>query len=192
MTSDYLRHSPAATSGCRRTRASRSTPSRTRRSARSRRKRSTTAADKQRPRRGHHHAAHGLAAEPMYTPELVAGNWYSDAQARTSAACVVIGEALADKARVEGRRTIRSRPRPDSSRSGSSGTTATPRTRGGNLPAARHAAGGLRSPGEINSYWISTTTQDHADDRPDHRARRGRARRGRQPVDNHRALRPEA
>ena len=36
----------------------------------------------------------------MYTPDLVAGNWYSDAQARTGARVVVIGQALADKAHV--------------------------------------------------------------------------------------------
>ena len=98
----------------------------------------------------------------MYTPDLVAGNWYSDAQARTSARVVVIGQALADKAHVGVGERIRFK------------TAAGPvslRVVGINSSAAGPGMvmlplgtlqSALRSPGEINNYWISTTTRDHA------------------------------
>jgi putative ABC transport system permease protein len=42
----------------------------------------------------------GLPERPMYAPKIVAGTWYSDAQARGGARVAVIGRALADKAHV--------------------------------------------------------------------------------------------
>jgi putative ABC transport system permease protein len=104
----------------------------------------------------------GLPERPMYTPDVVAGSWYSDAQARSGAAVAVIGRALADTAHAGVGDTIRIK------------TAAGPvplRIIGINSNAAGPAMvmlplktlqTALRSPGEINNYWISTTTQDHA------------------------------
>jgi putative ABC transport system permease protein len=104
----------------------------------------------------------GLPDRPLYTPQLVAGNWYSDAQARSNARVAVIGRSLADKAHVVVGGTIRV------------GTAAGPvslRVVGIN---SNLAGGGmvilplgtlqsaLRSPREVNNYWISTTSRDHA------------------------------
>ena len=134
----------------------------------------------------------GLSERPMYTPDLVAGNWYSDAQARSNARVAVIGQALADKAHVGVGESIRLKTAAGpvslrivgiNSNAAGPGMVILPL---GTLQSA------LRSPGEINNYWISTTTRDHAAIDRHHRARRGRARRRRQPVDHHGALRPEA
>jgi putative ABC transport system permease protein len=105
---------------------------------------------------------YGLSERPMYTPDLVAGNWYSDAQARTSARVVVIGEALADKAHVGVGDSIRFKTAAGlvslrvvgiNSSAAGPGMVMLPL---GTLQSA------LRSPGEINNYWISTTTRDPA------------------------------
>src|SRR4029453_15321853 len=42
----------------------------------------------------------GFPEGPIYRPTLVAGNWYSDAQARSGARVAVVGRSLADKAHV--------------------------------------------------------------------------------------------
>jgi ABC-type lipoprotein release transport system permease subunit len=104
----------------------------------------------------------GLPERPLYTPDLVAGSWYSDAQARANARVAVLGQALADKAHAGVGDSIRLK------------TAAGPislRVVGINS----NAAGGqmvllplgtlqsaLHSPGEINNYWIRTTSRDHA------------------------------
>ena len=104
---------------------------------------------------------YGLSERPMYTPDLVAGNWYSNAQARSNARVAVIGQALADQAHAEVGERIRV-------------TTAAGPVSLRVVGINSNAAGGmvllplgtlqssLRSPGEINNYWISTTTQDHS------------------------------
>jgi putative ABC transport system permease protein len=105
---------------------------------------------------------YGLSERPMYTPDLVAGNWYSDAQARTSARVVVIGEALAHTAHVGVGDRIRFKTAagPVSLRVvGINSNAAGP---GMVLLPLGTLQSVLRSPGEINNYWISTTTQDHA------------------------------
>jgi putative ABC transport system permease protein len=104
---------------------------------------------------------YGLSQRPMYTPNLVAGKWYSNAQARSSARVAVIGQALADKAHVGVGEPIRVKTAagPVSLRvvginsNAAGGMVLLPL---GTLQSALHSAG------EINNYWISTTTQDHA------------------------------
>ena len=103
----------------------------------------------------------GLPERPMYTPDLEAGSWYSDAQARSGARVAVIGRALAEKADAGVGDTIQVK------------TAAGPvplRVIGINSNGAGPAMillplktlqTALRSPGEINNYWISTTTRDH-------------------------------
>jgi putative ABC transport system permease protein len=104
----------------------------------------------------------GLPERPLYTPEVVAGTWYSDAQARSGAHVAVIGRALADKAHAGVGDTIRIK---------TAAGTVPLRVIGINSNAAgpkmvmlplKTLQTALRSPGEINNYWISTTTQDHA------------------------------
>jgi putative ABC transport system permease protein len=104
---------------------------------------------------------YGLPQRPMYTPDLVAGGWYGDAQARSGAPVAVIGQALADKAhagigdpiRVEtAAGPVTLRVIGINSNGGAPGMVLLP------LKTLQTA---LRSPGEINNYWISTTTRDH-------------------------------
>jgi putative ABC transport system permease protein len=105
---------------------------------------------------------YGLSERPMYTPDLIAGHWYSDAQARSRARVAVIGRALADKAGVDVGTSIRvsTAAGPVSLRVvGINSNAAGPMMillPIGTLQAA------LRSPGEVNNYWISTTTRDPA------------------------------
>jgi putative ABC transport system permease protein len=104
----------------------------------------------------------GLPERPMYTPDLVAGKWYSDAQAHANARVAVIGQALADKAHVGvgGSVRIKAAAGPISLRVVGINSNAA----GGQmvlLPLGTLQAA-LRSPGEINNYWISSTTRDHA------------------------------
>jgi putative ABC transport system permease protein len=98
----------------------------------------------------------------MYTPDLVAGSWYSDAGARAKARVAVIGQALADKAHVGVGDSIRIKAAagPITLRVVGINSNAD----GGQmvlLPLGTLQAA-LRSPGEINNYWISTTSRDHA------------------------------
>jgi putative ABC transport system permease protein len=105
---------------------------------------------------------YGLSERPMYTPDLVAGNWYSDAQARTGARVVVIGRALADKAHVGVGDRIRFKlaAGPVSLRVvGINSNAAGP---GMVLLPLGTLQSALRSPGQINNYWISTSTRDPA------------------------------
>jgi putative ABC transport system permease protein len=104
----------------------------------------------------------GLTERPMYTPDLVAGSWYSDAQAHANARVAVIGKALADKARVGVGDRIRIKTAAGPVSLGVVGINGA--AAGGQmvlLPLGTLQAA-LGSPGEINNYWISTTTQDHA------------------------------
>ena len=134
----------------------------------------------------------GLSERPMYTPDLVAGSWYSDAQARSNARVAVIGRSLADKAHVGVGERIRVKTAagPVSLRVvGINSNAAGP---GMVLLPLGTLQSALRSPGEINNYWISTTTQDHAAiDRITARVEDALAAGGNQ-VDHHGALRPEA
>ena len=105
----------------------------------------------------------GLARNPMYLPELVAGHWYTDTQARTNQPVAVVGRALADKAGVSVGDTIQVKTAAGTIPLRVVGTTTNLENQGaaiylplGTLQAA------LRTPGEVNSYWISTTSQDHA------------------------------
>jgi putative ABC transport system permease protein len=105
---------------------------------------------------------YGLSERPMYTPDLIAGHWYSDAQARTHARVAVIGRALADKAHVAVGESIRIKAAagPVSLRVvGINSNAAGP---GMVLLPLGTLQSALRSPGEINNYWISTTSRDHA------------------------------
>jgi putative ABC transport system permease protein len=104
---------------------------------------------------------YGLSERPMYKPEVVAGEWYSDAQARANAHLAVIGRALADKAHVAVGETIHVKTAAGvvslrvvgiTTAVGSGWMVMLPI---GTLQAA------LRSPGEVNNYWISTTSKDH-------------------------------
>jgi hypothetical protein len=89
---------------------------------------------------------YGLSERPMYTPDLVAGNWYSDAQARTSARVVVIGEALAHTANVGVGDRIRFKDRGRTRRAqGRRDQQQRRRPRDG-PPPARHAAVGPSQP----------------------------------------------
>jgi putative ABC transport system permease protein len=104
----------------------------------------------------------GLPERPLYTPDLVAGTWYSDAQARANAPVAVVGQLLADKAHVGvgGRIRVETAAGPVSLRVVGINSNAA----GGQmilLPLGTLQTA-LRSPGEINNYWISTTTRDHA------------------------------
>jgi putative ABC transport system permease protein len=104
----------------------------------------------------------GLPERPMYTPDLVAGSWYSDAGARAKARVAVIGQALADKAHVGVGDSIRIKAAagPITLRVVGINSNAD----GGQmvlLPLGTLQAA-LRSPGEINNYWIGTTSRDHA------------------------------
>ena len=105
---------------------------------------------------------YGLSERPMYKPELVAGNWYSDAQARANAHVAVIGRALADKAQVAvgGSIQVKTAAGPVSLRV--VGITAKAANGGMVMLPLRTLQSALRSPGEVNNYWISTTSQDHA------------------------------
>jgi putative ABC transport system permease protein len=103
---------------------------------------------------------YGLPERPMYTPDLDAGEWYSDAQARSGGRVAVIGRALADKAGVDVGQNVRvsTAAGPVSLRvvginSNAAGPTLIM------LPIGTLQAA-LRSPGEVNNYWISTTTRD--------------------------------
>jgi putative ABC transport system permease protein len=103
----------------------------------------------------------GLSERPMYTPDLVAGNWYSDAQARSHARVAVIGRALADKAGVDVGQSIRvnTAAGPVSLRVvGINSNAAGPMIL---LPIGTLQAA-LRSPGEVNNYWIRTTSREPA------------------------------
>jgi putative ABC transport system permease protein len=105
---------------------------------------------------------YGLSEPPMYTPDLVAGNWYSGAQARTGARVAVVGRALADKAHVGvgGSIGVKTAAGSVSLRVvGINSNAAGPMTVLLPLGTLQSA---LRSPGEVNNYWISTTTRDHA------------------------------
>ena len=104
----------------------------------------------------------GLPERPMYTPDLVAGNWYSDAQARSGARVAVVVRSIADKAHVGVGGRIRVK---------TAAGLVTLRVVGINSNAAGPGMillplgtlqTALRSPGEINNYWISTTTRDHS------------------------------
>jgi putative ABC transport system permease protein len=103
----------------------------------------------------------GLSERPLYTPDLIAGTWYSGAQARAHARVAVIGQALADKADVGvgGNIRVKTAAGPVSLRvvginsNAAGGMILLPL---GTLQSA------LRNPGQVNNYWISTTTQDHA------------------------------
>jgi len=105
---------------------------------------------------------YGLPERPMYKPELVAGNWYSDAQARSNAHVAVIGRALADKAHVTvgGNIRIKTAAGPISLRV--VGVTAKAANGGMVMLPIGTLQSALRSPGEVNNYWISTTSKDHA------------------------------
>lgn len=104
---------------------------------------------------------YGLSGRSMYTPDLVAGHWYSDAQARAGARVAVVGQVLADKAHVGVGESIRLKTAagPVSLRVVGINSTAA----GGQmviLPLGTLQSA-LRIPGQINNYWISTTTRDH-------------------------------
>ncbi|MGZ6638426.1 MAG: ABC transporter permease [Solirubrobacteraceae bacterium] len=126
----------------------------------------------------------GLVQKPWYVPELVSGHWYTSAQARTNAPVAVIGKALADKAHVgvggliqadtaAGRRPLRV-----------IGITTSLLNAGavaymplGTLQSA------LGTPGQINNYWIRTTSQAHdAIDRVTNRVEDTLAAHGNQPT----------
>src|SRR5512132_324698 len=104
----------------------------------------------------------GLPERPMYTADLVAGSWYSDAQARSGARVAVVARAIADKAHVGVGGRIRVK---------TAAGAVTLRVVGINTNAAGPGMvllplgtlqSALRSPGEINNYWISSSTQDHS------------------------------
>jgi putative ABC transport system permease protein len=105
----------------------------------------------------------GVAQTPMYRPEIVAGRWYTAAQARSNANVGVIGRALADKAGVGVGGTIDVKTAAGTVPLRVIGITTNIENQGatiylplGTLQAALH------TPGEVNSYWISTISQDHA------------------------------
>jgi putative ABC transport system permease protein len=105
---------------------------------------------------------YGLSERPMYTPDLVAGNWYSDTQARTSARVVVIGEALADKAHVGVGDSIRFKTAAGLVSLRVVGINSSAAGPGMVMLPLSTLQSALRSPGEINNYWISTTTRNPA------------------------------
>jgi putative ABC transport system permease protein len=104
----------------------------------------------------------GVVERAWYMPEITSGHWYTSAQARANAPVTVVGRALADKAHVglgdqivadtaAGRRPFRV-----------IGITTSLLNQGavaympiGTLQSA------LGTPGEINNYWIRTTSTDH-------------------------------
>ena len=103
----------------------------------------------------------GLPERPMYTPDLVAGNWYSGAQARNGSRVAVVARSIADKAHVGvgGFMRVKSAAGPVTLRVvGINSNAAGP---GMVLLPLGTLQSALRTPGEINNYWISTTTQDH-------------------------------
>jgi putative ABC transport system permease protein len=105
---------------------------------------------------------YGLPERPMYTPDLVAGSWYSDAQARTGAPVVVVSQALAEKAHAGVGDTVRITTAAGAVPLRVVGINGNGGAPGMVVLPLRTLQTALRSPGEINNYWISTTTQDHA------------------------------
>ena len=104
---------------------------------------------------------YGLPERPLYTPKLVAGNWYSDGQARTAARVAVISRALADKAHVTVGGSIQVKTAAGPVSLGVVGINGTTDAGMVVLPLSTLQAA-LRTPGEVNNYWISTSSQDHA------------------------------
>jgi putative ABC transport system permease protein len=104
----------------------------------------------------------GLPERPMYAPKIVAGTWYSDAQARGGARVAVIGRALADKAHVAVGGSIRAKTAAGPVSVRVVGITASSGNGWMVLMPLRGLQSALRSPAEVNNYWISTTSRDHA------------------------------
>jgi putative ABC transport system permease protein len=126
----------------------------------------------------------GVSHTPMYMPQIVAGHWYTDAQARTNAAVAVVGRALADQARVGVGETIEVKTAAETVPLRVIGITTNIENQGATiyLPLGTLQAA-LRTPGEVNSYWISTTSRDHATiDRITARVEDTLAARGNQPT----------
>lgn len=105
---------------------------------------------------------YGLAERPLYTPQLIAGRWYSPSEARANAHVAVIYRSLADKAHVAVGGSIQAQTAAGpvslrvvgiNSNAAGTGLVILPL---GTLQSALH------TPGQVNNYWISTTSQDHA------------------------------
>jgi putative ABC transport system permease protein len=105
---------------------------------------------------------YGLSERPMYKPELVAGDWYSDTQARAKAHVAVIGQALADKAHITVGGNIQLKTAAGAISLRVVGITAKAANGAMVMLPIGTLQSALHSPGEINNYWISTTSQDHA------------------------------
>ncbi|HEX6024503.1 MAG TPA: FtsX-like permease family protein [Solirubrobacter sp.] len=108
-------------------------------------------------------AAWGLPARPLMDAHMVRGRWYSDAEARDGGRVAVLGQTLASTTSTDvgDRITVTTSAGPATLEViGVSGNQA---NNGGVMfmPLAT-LQDVLGSPGAVNSYWLTTTSPDHA------------------------------
>lgn len=107
--------------------------------------------------------AYGLAADPMYDPELVAGAWPTAQEVRDRTPVAVVGRAVAERAGAEVGDTLVVQTAAGPTRARLAGITTNEIFQGEMVyMPLRTLQDVLGTPGAVNNVWVRTASQDHA------------------------------